>query len=69
MKRFTWIGLPLVLGLLLLAGMSWWPQAAMKQRCCSLDCLPPGSLCCTRSLVILDKSRSAKGGRYFVGDE
>ena len=28
MKRLTWIGLPLVLGLLLLAGVSWWPQAA-----------------------------------------
>mgnify|MGYP001248756381 CR=1 FL=1 len=26
MQRLTWIGLPLVLGLLLLAGMSWWPQ-------------------------------------------
>ena len=27
MKRLTWIGLPLVLGLLL-AGLSWWPQVA-----------------------------------------
>ena len=28
MRRFIWIGLPLVLGLLLLAGMSWGPQIA-----------------------------------------
>jgi len=28
MKRFTWIGLSLALGLLLLASVSWWPQTA-----------------------------------------
>src|SRR6266699_2104596 len=28
MKRFTWIGLSLALGLLLLASVSWWPQNA-----------------------------------------
>jgi hypothetical protein len=28
MKRLTWIGLPLLLGLLLLAGLSGWPQVA-----------------------------------------
>ncbi len=30
MRRLTWIGLPLVLGLLVLAGMSWWPQVTLS---------------------------------------
>src|SRR5712692_7912431 len=30
MRRRTWIGLPLVLGLLLLAGTSWWPEIALS---------------------------------------
>src|SRR5216683_419618 len=32
MRRLTWIGLPLVLGLLLLAGMSWWPQLTLSAQ-------------------------------------
>src|SRR5713101_5582631 len=32
MRRLTWIGLPLVLGLLLLAGMSWWPQITLSAQ-------------------------------------
>src|SRR5712691_2760126 len=30
MRRLTWIGLPLILGLLALAGMSWWPQVTVS---------------------------------------
>ncbi len=30
MRRLTWIGLPLVLGLLLLAALSWWPQITLS---------------------------------------
>lgn len=30
MRRLKWIGLPLVLGTLLLAGVSWWPQITLS---------------------------------------